>query len=422
MKWTRILLFLAIIFVSISLVKGAAKDLDDEDDDEELQVKGDGKVPKAIPISSSGMGITWSNLNPLDFVGEAFVLVFFAGMFWLYRTGRATNNEIAKNWYRATGPVWEKNFAQVGNDKGHKLIRDGAKDFIFYATGRVNVEMIYAFVETSPRHDVMKNIAQYLPNNTFDTIGIKWTEDKLVMRAYLDETASDDFILAILPKKTSATFIKSRYDLKTFTKELKEPAIKNFPFRHYTLASDCPEFAGILTQDGHLQKVLYAAMGLTDEGEGTAKSSLIESIIISDQPKTAPEKLNDLENTSKTITFTFKLPKGMEIKDQITKHQPTLIMMTECFIDIIDYVGQFGKLSNDVNARLERIREAATAELEKKKSKEVKEELDKKKFEELKKRKEAAEKAGPEALKRFEEKERKTTLKKQLKKRKKLIV
>ncbi|TPX39334.1 hypothetical protein SeMB42_g06004 [Synchytrium endobioticum] len=417
MRNPRILSVLASALVILSAICVSGHDSDEAP----LPSLARGGFPPPIP-GIQPFTIAWQRINPHDFIAEAFLLAGLCAMYYLYRRGKHISNEIAKNWYRCTASVWEKNFAQIGDAKNHKLIRDGPKDFIFYATGRVNVEMVYAFIETSPRHDLVKTICHYFPSQLLEQLGWKWTHDK-ILKAYLHDTASDDFVLAILPKK-AAGVMKMRYDLKTFAKELREPSIRNFPFRHYVLASDCPEFAALLCQDAHVQKVLYAAAGLDEEGAGVPKLSYLESIIISDQPKRFPEKMDDVDNTSKTITCTFRLPDGLQDKKQVTKSQPLMVQLTELFIDLIDYVGQHGKFSGDVSARLNKIRAAAAVEIEKKKSKDVAEQLEKKKMEERKKKLEAAERAGPEALRRFEDKERKEQQRKQMKKaaRKKMVV
>ena len=47
--------------------------------------------------------------------------------------------------YRVTSEIWENNFAHTGGDKA-KLVRDGPRDYIFFASGRAHVLDMYTFI------------------------------------------------------------------------------------------------------------------------------------------------------------------------------------------------------------------------------------------------------------------------------------
>lgn len=49
--------------------------------------------------------------------------------------------------------LFASQFAHVGNDKGHVLVKDGPADFLFYASGRIHCQYLRARLQMLPRHD-----------------------------------------------------------------------------------------------------------------------------------------------------------------------------------------------------------------------------------------------------------------------------
>ena len=72
---------------------------------------------------------------------------------------------------RITLPSWEPQFAHIGSNEGHKLIRDGPRDYIFYASGRLYVQHVYAFIRLVARHDLVQWGLDYIQKrNLYDKV------------------------------------------------------------------------------------------------------------------------------------------------------------------------------------------------------------------------------------------------------------
>ena len=93
--------------------------------------------------------LEYAPLDLSDFYLE-FVLGFVLVVYLLsHFRGSRVNKELARKWMRVGLPLWEQQFALVGDDAGHKLIKDSPRDYIFYATGRRHVVNVYGFLEVS---------------------------------------------------------------------------------------------------------------------------------------------------------------------------------------------------------------------------------------------------------------------------------
>ena len=107
----------------------------------------------------------------------------------------------------------------------------------------------------------------------------------------IEATLSKDvpgLVFAILPKSKSSSIVKTRYDLSDFA---IAKSFARFPKDHYVLMTDCAEFASAVMTDDSFVEALWASVGLSVDGEGDIlPQPLIQSIIITDQPKKMPER------------------------------------------------------------------------------------------------------------------------------------
>ncbi|KAI8799832.1 hypothetical protein BJ742DRAFT_686727, partial [Cladochytrium replicatum] len=309
----------------------------------------------------------------LSEIGLALALVVY--MIYYYLNSEA-NVPLVKAWYDNTDQIWSSNFAAMGNPDA-KVIKDSPRDYVFYATGRMYVKYLYGYLRVIlPRHDLLQSIIEYV-----------WPieHDELVYKIALNDNESDDFVFAIVRKDKYKEISKERWDLETFGKPRTD--LPNFPHQYYTLVTDAPEFATQVVSEPRIIKALWAAVGLNDRGQGTPlKEPYLESIELTDMPAEKPASLEELEKAVKTLTIKFRLPKLVPLEESEAERLKTL---TQLVIDIIDSVGQFGKLPLEA--------------------------LYKEKLEEKKKRDEALAKLTPDERRRQEDKERKKEVKKNLK-------
>ncbi|KAJ3038887.1 Coiled-coil domain-containing protein 47 [Rhizophlyctis rosea] len=343
--------------------------------------------------------VRWDALSWEDFKIEISIVGGILLYVLLAVTARNRSKQIALKWYNYTAAIWEKNFALLGNN-GATLSRDGPRDYIFYASGRAHINDLYAFIHTKGQLDPIQLANDYvISNDSFN---------RVTYYARLRKNESDPITFAILPVEKVANFIKDRWDLTEFTKKQTLPG---FPHEHYTVLSDAPEFTTMIWEDPAVKQAIFASIGLNEKGEGTPfNTPLIDSIVMSDLPYVKPEKMEDLDNP-KLLKFEYRLPSisSPNARD-IISGQAQLV------IDLIDYVGQLGRLSFEGRERAKKRRAYAEEIVMKTKEKERKQELADKKYKEKKERAEAIMKLSPEEQRKAEEKERKKAAKEAAKK------
>ncbi|KAJ3213737.1 Coiled-coil domain-containing protein 47 [Dinochytrium kinnereticum] len=378
------------------------EDVEDVDDDEPIATKSAWSPPLATPGSSQvrSQQLNWGAISIWDFQFEMVAVIGLAVYLALHYYGRSVNLGIAKKWLQATLPVWESNFSQVGDDKKYTMIRDGPNDFIFYASGRRHVQRVYGFIRLLPRFDLVG----YLKNITVPDVQ---QHDKVVINITLDKSLQG-LVFAILPKRTSAKTIKSRYDLADFAIPKTYP---RFPKEQYVLLTDAPDFAATLMEDERFVSTLWASVGLNEKGEGKLlRHPVIESIILTDQEKVLPKSIEGLKDMPKTLSATFLIPPNpTEFDTQL------MIDLVSSLMDLIEYLAQY-PFTTDAKSKLKKIRTAAEDKIMKKLEEARKEELAKMKQEALKKKEQEVSKMSPEEQRKWEEKKQKLEMKKRMKK------
>lgn len=308
--------------------------------------------------------------------------------------------------------VYEEQFYKLGSDQGFKLITDGPRDFVFFATGRIHCESLYAQIKCRSRHDyIMQTIDEYqnIP-----------THDRVTITVNLNDLEVDPICFAILARKDSKRILNERWDLDNFSKQC---SLQNFPKDVYQVQSDAPEFIAKLWQTTSLKKALWKSIGLTETGiqnnqkdyEVSAINPIIEQITLSDLPWFKPEKIEGLV-VPKQLCFVFRIPEEiLELPPSLLEYQTEL---TNLVLEITDFVAMNGKLPPDQFQRARVLREKAILSIMKEGEEERKRSLADKKFAEQKQK---LEKMSPESQRKAEEKMRKKELKKNLKAKSKRI-
>ncbi|KAJ3010362.1 hypothetical protein HKX48_007447 [Thoreauomyces humboldtii] len=404
-------LALYVALGAASVVAKAASHNDDFDDDEEDDYL-PGEVKSSLP-DASGAGAQvvehpryyWSDVTLADVKYEAIImsaLLTYVIAFFIVRT---MNNRISRSWLTATKGVWDRNFSKVMDD----YVGEGPRSYVFYATGRQYVQNVYGRLRLAPRYDpfdMLWNLALGSSSPSYD---------KMTLTATLNGEESDAMVLAIILKEHVKKVNANRWDVSEFPKkrEVTSRVGGTFPSQ-YTALADAPEFINMLWEDADVRKGLWASLGLDSNGKGEAFTyPLIEQLILTDLPIEKPTKMEDLENVSKTLTMVLRLPTLNTLND---RESAALIDITEMFMTIIDYIGQFGlsTLQPETRSKITRVRQAASASILKAAEAERKEALAKKKFEEKRARDQEATKLSPEEQRKYEEKERKKLAKRNL--------
>ncbi|KAK5672146.1 Coiled-coil domain-containing protein 47 [Batrachochytrium dendrobatidis] len=334
------------------------------------------------------------NITLMDFWFELLMILIATLYASFYLIGKRANREIARGWMKGTFELWQMQFSHIGSNDGHKLIMDGPRDFIFYASGRTFVKHVYGYVHLVARHDLVQwLIDYYLGNDQYDKVTLTFT---------FNDKVADPFTFAILPKATGDSIKANRWDLNNFPKVRDLPG---FPKSHYMIMTDAPEFAVAVWDDPAIRATIFKSIGLDENGNGDTlfKEPLIDQIILTDLPTVKPETIEALKQP-RTLNMTYRIPNAQPpTKDMID----TMCQMNQLGFDLVDYVGQKGLLSIDGKSKIAKLRQAAEVVVLKSQEEARKEELADKKIKDKKLKEEQIYKLSVEEQRKYEEKERK---------------
>jgi hypothetical protein len=236
----------------------------------------DEPIQKFIPQAPL---LNWKTVTINDFAFEIMVIALLVLYLVVYYKGKSQNEQIARKWVQANSSSFEKEFAEIGS-KGKKLIYDGPKDYIFYATGREHVQFLYGFLTLKPRHDLIGQLFEYL----FGPVSY----DKVTMEVTMNPSETDSIVFGILPKSSASKMTKERWDLDQFAKSRD---VAGFPKSDYVLLTENHEVTGPLVQLESFKKALWNSLGLDQNGKGTQFSHpILEQVVYSDITSTKPEK------------------------------------------------------------------------------------------------------------------------------------
>ncbi|KAJ3275360.1 hypothetical protein HDV01_000652 [Terramyces sp. JEL0728] len=299
--------------------------------------------------------------------------------------------------------LWAQHFAHVGDNDGHKFVKDGPRDYIMYGSGRIYVEKVYGLIRLEPRHDWIEYF--------MDKLSIGKVYDKVTINCVLNSEESDDITFAILPRDSASSILKKRWDLDNFPKPRDLPG---FPKQVYTLLTDAPEFTNLIWGLPSVKKALWGSVGKDENGDDVSGYPVLEQISLSNLPPFKPEKLEDLKQP-KTLQLVFKIP------ELSAESLPLQSIASQVAFDIVDTIGKHGRLSAEGKQKAKRLRTAAEQTILKQFEEERKRELADKKVAEKKQLLENIQKLSPESQRKAEEKLRKKEQKKQQAKKMKRI-
>ncbi|KAI9025422.1 hypothetical protein DFJ74DRAFT_664289 [Hyaloraphidium curvatum] len=356
----------------------------EEEDDEDAPAKEAPKPresPRAAPRRTQTWGeylsaVPWSRFR-LDGLFLLLIVAYYAVSY----LGARRNDEIAKRWYKATAAAWEAQFAQLGNGEGHKLMRDGPSNTMFYATGRDAVRRMYGFFKLLPRNDPLLYI--------YRTMWLR-QNDLLVLDFELDPDAADGFVWALLHKRVSDSYVRSKaIDGKLLRADLALPRPRshnNLPREQLIQLTEAPEFSDAALSDPNFLALLRAVV--EPAGAAAAPGGVwLEELSYSDVPREAVETTDAFERDSvKRLTLTLRLPPGLVSRDATDAEAAALRSLASLALAAVDLLAASrGALPADTRAKIKKSRDE-----ERKKFGKADEE---KRLEELRKRKVEARKA-----------------------------
>ncbi|KAJ3211269.1 hypothetical protein HDU82_006256 [Entophlyctis luteolus] len=357
-------------------------------------------------------GIAWSLVRVEDFSAELMGLAVLAVAIVLHFIARGKYQAKATAWMQGSVHIWQSNFAQFGDEKNYSLIRDGPYDFIFYASGRRYVKKVYGYIKLATGFDPIGYIfsnpymAQLHPHIV--------KSDTVVMDFHISEELPSIFF-AIIAKDHYPNIKRKRYDVADFGSLVKPGAITGgatlFPKDHYVVLADAPELAASYPE---ILETLWATVGLDANGNGTAfPEPLIESIIITDQPKQAelPTTPDGLKSSPKMMHVTFKMPPQSLPADAAASLSARMVQLV---MDIVDYYGELRLSAEGIN-RIRKVRANAEDRIAKKLEEQRKKELKDLKYQAQKKKEEEIGKLSVEEQRKYNERKQKAEMKKRVK-------
>ncbi|CAG8554961.1 6824_t:CDS:10, partial [Scutellospora calospora] len=281
----------------------------------------------------------------------------------------------------------KKNFSLVGNDKGGVLIQDGPADFLFYLSGRRNCQYIHGRITLKPRHDMLQTITNFVSSQ----FSSKTVTDTVTYNVTMYDGAYDDFVFGVLKKERAFDLRQARYDLRTFTKQSNNNLLPNV----FNVHSESVEVTDTILSNRVIELL-------------KASSKYLTYLIISDQPRLRPEKIEE-DQQQKILTVMHELP------DDTSKFSDILII-AELALSLIDLIPSRCSFRAETRQKLNKSREEAYKVIQKSLAAERQEEIQQKKADKKRAEAERVAKLSPEEQRKYEEKERKRELKKKQKK------
>ncbi|CAJ0954163.1 unnamed protein product, partial [Mesorhabditis belari] len=247
---------------------------------------------------------------------EAVVMLILALYLLNYIFGRATNQNLAYNWFAAHKAALEQQFAVVGDDglsetpSEGNLTKDTDCSFSIWCSGRVGVSGLLIQMRTMKRQDLVSRVIGLFSPQT----------DKITFKFDFDQNEIDSWVLAVGQKKHVAKQHKELADLSTYASEKKSGS-----------------FQGLPASWGLFSELNEAALGVLDPGVLTLLRKYeqrIHSIHITDQfcgQKLAEgETYTRLPDVSRVAIFSFELRDG---NDEVHEEDDELISLMFYLLD-----------------------------------------------------------------------------------------
>ncbi|KAI8991748.1 hypothetical protein BDF20DRAFT_909482 [Mycotypha africana] len=324
-----------------------------------------------------------------DFQMEIGLLSAFFLYFLLWSRGKSTNMTRANHWLQGQIEYFQQQFALVGDNKSNKLVKDGPADFLLYTTGRRNVQFGHWWFKMKKRNDMLTLFTTTVLSKFTST---KPSVDRMDVTLQLDKNLPEKFVFAVIRKDLAADLHKKRFDLNRVGKIASSKLLSD----EYNVYAETQKLADtILTTTKMTEWLKNKAPGR------------LEHLILSSLPAEEPIMYDNDNHMS--LSLSFLMPEGKDVD--------TLDPFVELACQIPDVLQQL-RLPADVKTKINKNREDLLKEFSKKKAADRAEELAKKKAEAKRAEEERIKKLSPAEQRKWEEKERARTMKKQMKRRK----
>ncbi|RMX47287.1 hypothetical protein pdam_00012671 [Pocillopora damicornis] len=216
------------------------------------------------------------------------------------------------------------------------LVKESESLYTLWCTGRVGCDGLLVEIKLQKRHDLV-SVMSYL---------VKPARDTVTVTVHMTDEEMDNFVLAVLPKKTAAKMQKELQDLTFFCPDKRAGPKYDLPGSFVVLTESAEAASAILSSQ------ITRAISSGEE--------MLDSLIFSDQ-YVGPKQPDDDDQAAsgkpvkpkKVLLFNFKVPsKGSSTKSSdMVKLEPMMKLVLHC----IDRVRRF-KLGKEAKAKADKNR------------------------------------------------------------------
>ncbi|XP_068716118.1 PAT complex subunit CCDC47-like [Montipora foliosa] len=372
-------------------------------DEEEFEGYSKEKIPKGKSSPQPDLKIekvpVHLRANWEGFYAEILTLAGLAVYALNFFAGRSKNSRLASSWMKSNKELLESNFSIVGDDGSTDepqqgvLVKESESLYSLWCTGRVGCDGMLVEIKLQKRHDLV-SVMSYL---------LRPAKDTVTVTVHMTEEEMDNFVFAVLPKKTATKMQKELPDLTFFCPDKRSGVKYDLPASYVILSESHEAACAILSQ-----QITRAISG---------NEEIFDSLIFSDQ-YIGPKQPDDDEQAGngkpikpkKVLIFNFIVPsKGTSTKSaDMVKLEPMMKLVIQC----IDRVRRF-KLGKEAKAKAEKNRRELEENLLKQSHAQRQEAAQQRREDKIRAEKERImQEDDPDRQRRLEEKEHKKEMKK----------
>jgi hypothetical protein len=313
-----------------------------------------------------------------DWRGELAGLGLVAFLILLFVLGAKRNQTVATSFIKAIKPTLDENFHQVGVSSDELYIKDSAQVFTSYATGRINIAGLTVKINLASRQNLFFYLTELIVSNFFDSIPPPEDQAFVIAKPHKD-TKIGNYIFAIVNKEGMNLARESNYFL-SLTKTTESPELPvEFVFMSESAelnsALITPELTSALSRSGKFLKYL----AITDLG--VEKPTTVKGF------ESSPELILSLTPKADSTSLAA-------IKE-----------LVEQLIALADRASKF-QLKTDQQKKINNVRSAEIAKIEKAIQERKNEELKEQRLEAEKEARRNLAKISPEAQEKLDKKQR----------------
>ncbi|KAK9247699.1 hypothetical protein V1506DRAFT_531162 [Lipomyces tetrasporus] len=339
----------------------------------------------------------WSRMWSYNWMNEFYFLAVVIAFVALHLGGSAWNKRKATNWMKSQLEALRSQFYQVGFDESvtttepamvpvaKYLKRIGPIDYVFYATGRLNISLLHGKITMLSRHNVIMMVFEYAFAFLFSTEPPKDLVEIIARPTDADKSSYDGFVFAIVNKEIMKRVRDESYDL-SLTRTSDHPKL--------------PVSCTVMSEAAEITETLFTPELLAAV---KAAENVLQYLVISDLPVDRPKTVEEYVPTKRAL-LSIKIAKSPE-EEQATAQ------LLNAFLNTIDVAVAKAHWRPEVSRKLKATRDDEIRKLKKIADDEKAEELAKQRAKDKKEQKQGISKLSAEEQRKAQAKEREKELK-----------